>query len=168
MMKILIWLCIFLSIPLVAFTAVKQPSSISLIKESGKSFAATGIILVITTLLRFPAKRYLSSNHSKQHSFLRNRAQNLIQHHRFFALTALTLLVAHGLTFALTTTYWSPRLLVGSLTIFLFIAISIFGYFITKKRSQKYLFYNLHMSFLFLALSTALLHIKYKIFSALF
>lgn len=167
-MKILTWLCIFLSIPLVAFTAAKQPSSLALIKESGKSLAATGIILLVIALLRFPAKRYLSSKHSKQHSFLRNRAQNLIQHHRFFALTALVLLAGHGLIFALTTTHWSLRLLLGSLTISLFITTSVFGYFITKRRPQKYLFYNLHITFILLALSTALLHVKYKIFSALF
>lgn len=167
-MKILTWLCIFLSIPLLAFSAAKQPSSISIIKETGKTLATTGLLLVIAALLRFPAKRYLISNHSKQHSFLRNTSQQLLQHHRFFAIVALLLLVGHGVALTLTATYWTPRMLLGSITIFIFFSTSLFGYLITKRRPQKQLFYNLHITFFLLALSAALLHVKYKVFSGLF
>lgn len=166
-MKILIWLCVFLSIPLLAFTAAKQPSSISVIKETGKALSATGMILLFVTLLRFSAKRYLRSNHSKQHSFLRNTSQKILHHHSFFAITALLLLVGHGVALTLTATYWTPRMLLGSITIFMFFFTSLFGYLITKKRQQRQSFYNLHIICLLLALSTLLLHIKYKAFSGL-
>ena len=167
-MKILIWLCVFLSIPFLAFTAAKHPSNISVIKETGKNFATTGIILLSIALLRFPTKHYLTSKHSKQHSFLRNTSQKILQHHSFFAITALLLLIGHGITLIFIATSLTPRMLLGSITIVIFCITSFFGYLITKRRLQKHLFHNLHVICFLSALSTALLHVKYKLFSWLF
>jgi hypothetical protein len=164
-MKILVWLCIFLSIPLLAFTASKQPSSISAMKETGKALATTGIILVSIALLRFPAKRYLSTKHSKQHSFLRNTSQKIIKNHNFFAITSLILLIGHGILLAIVAKYWTMRVVLGILAFVLFSLTSVFGYLITKRRLQKQVFYNLHLTFLLLALSATLVHVKYKVFS---
>ncbi len=168
MMKFFIWLCLFLSIPLIGFAATKQPSSISLMKESGKNFSAIGILLITTALLRFPVKHYLGSNHSKQHSFFRNTSQTIIQYHRFIGIAALLFFIGHGVAFALSTSNWTLRLLLGSFTFLLFLTTSILGYLITKNRLQKTLFRNLHITFILLALSTGLLHVKYKIFASLF
>lgn len=167
-MKILIWLCIFLSIPLLGLAASKQPSSASIIKETAKSLATTGIILSVLSLLRFVIKPYLHSKYSKQQRILRNIAQKILHYHNYFALAALLLFLSHGIILAITTPQWNPRIFLGFLTTLLFFATSLCGYLTTKRRPQKHLFHNLHITFLLLAISTALLHIKYKLFAWLF
>lgn len=167
-MKIFIWLCIFLSIPFLALAAVKQPNNISVIKEFAKTFSTIGITFGALSLLRFPGKRYLLSKHSKQHRLLRNSAQLILRHHTFFSITACILLLGHGILFFLATPHWTMRLTLGCLAFFLFVTTSVFGYLINKKTTQKYLFYNLHLTCLLFALSITLLHIKYRTFSWLF
>lgn len=167
-MKTLIWLCIFLSIPLLAFSASKQPSSISVMKETAKSLATTAIILASIALLRFPVKRYLTSKHSKQNRFLRNTSHHILKHHNFFAIAALILLIGHGIAFSVSATYATTRIILGIIAIALFSLTSVLGYLITKRRLEKHIFYHLHLTFLLLTLSTTLLHVKYKTFSWLF
>ena len=167
-MRILIWLCVFLSIPLLAFAASKQPSNASIIKETAKNVATTSMILTFLALSRFAIKPYLHSKYSKQQRILRNLSQKILHYHNYFAFAALLLFLSHGITLAITTPQWTPRIFLGFLTTLLFFATAFCGYLITKRRLQKHLFHNLHITFLLLALSTTLLHIKYKLFAWLF
>lgn len=167
-MKILMCLCVFLSIPLLAFAASKQPSSASMIKETGKNLAITGNILTFFALLRFVIKPYLHSKYSKQQRVLRNLAQKILYYHNYFALAALLLFFSHGVILFIIKPQWNPRIFLGILAILLFFATSLCGYFITKRRRQKQLFHNLHITLLLFTLATALLHIKYKLFAWLF
>jgi predicted ferric reductase len=167
-MKTVVLLFILFSVPVLTFAESKNPGNFSYFKILGALSGNLILIVMAAALLRFGAKRYLKALHSREHSFSKEIAQKLIRYHKHFAMSALLLIIIHGIVMSIPRNFWNTQMLLGVVSLLLFALTSYFGILITKRRVQRQLFYQLHMTTLVLALSTVLIHIQYKPFLRLF
>jgi amino acid permease len=167
-MKTVVLLFILFSVPVLTFAEPKSPGNFSYFKILGELSGSLILIMMAATLLRFGAKRYLKSLRSREHSFSKETVHRLIRYHNHFAMSALLLIIIHGIVMSIPRNFWNAQMLLGAISSLLFALTSYLGFLITKRRAQRQLFYRLHMTTLVLALSTMLIHIQYKPFLRLF
>jgi hypothetical protein len=167
-MKIATLLSLFLSIPLLAFAASQNPETFSLSKIIGELSAKMLLILLGASVLRFGAKRVLKPFHFRQYSYIKEIVLKIIRYHNHFALSALVIAAIHGVAATIPRTFWSTQMLIGILTLFLFLLTAYFGFLLNQSGSKRHLFYTLHMTTLVLAISSGVIHMQYRLFFRLF